>query len=66
MVSFNFLRKLYLILPLVMVNLANEKISLSRKKGFCFSCKSSPKETIYIKCQTLFSGKKDENCEYFY
>ena len=28
-----------------------------RKKGFDISCKLSPKETICLKCQSLFSGK---------
>ena len=30
----------------------------SQKTGFDISCESSPKETICMKCQNLFSGKK--------
>ena len=30
----------------------------SQKTGFDISCKLSPKETICMKCQILFSGKK--------
>ena len=33
----------------------------SRKIGFDFSCKLSPKETICMKCQSLFSGKNKKN-----
>ena len=29
--------------------------------GFDISCKSSPKETICMKCQSLFSGKDKKN-----
>ena len=31
----------------------------SQKTSFDLSCKSSPMEIICIKCQTLFSGKKN-------
>ena len=30
----------------------------SQKTGFDISCESSPKETICMKCQNLFSGEK--------
>ena len=30
----------------------------TQKTGFDISCKLSPKETICMKCQILFSGKK--------
>ena len=29
--------------------------------GFDISCKLSPKETVYMKCQNLFSGKNKKN-----
>ena len=34
---------------------------LSQKTGFDISCKLSPKETICMKCQILFSGKNKKN-----
>ena len=33
----------------------------SQKTGNDISCKSSPKETICMKCQILFSGKNKKN-----
>ena len=33
----------------------------SQKTGFDISCKLSPKETICMKCQTLFSGENKKN-----
>ena len=33
----------------------------SQKTGFDISCKLSPKETICMKCQILFSGKNKKN-----
>ena len=33
----------------------------TEKKGFDNSCKLLPKGTIYMKCQSLFSGKRKEN-----
>ena len=33
----------------------------SLKTGFDISCKLSPMETIYMKCQNLFSGKNKKN-----
>ena len=38
-------------------NSADDKLMI-RKIGFDISCKLSPKETICMKCQNLFSGKK--------
>ena len=34
---------------------------LSMKTGFDNSCKLSPLETIYMKCQNLFYGKNKKN-----
>ena len=33
----------------------------SQEKGFDISCKLSPLETIFMKCQILFSGKYKKN-----
>ena len=33
----------------------------SQKIGFDISCQLSPKETIGMKCQNLFSGKTEKN-----
>ena len=35
--------------------------NFSQQTGFDISCKLSPKETICIKCQILFSGKNKKN-----
>ena len=33
----------------------------SQKTGYDISCKLSPKETVCMKCQILFSGKNKKN-----
>ena len=33
-----------------------------QETGFGISCKLSPKETVCMKCQTLFSEKKKKKC----
>ena len=38
---------------------------ISQKIGFDSSCKLSPKETICMKCQILFSRKKKEEKNFF-
>ena len=35
--------------------------SCFQKIGFDFSCKLSPKETVCMKCQSVFSGKNKKN-----
>ena len=38
---------------------------LFKKIGFDISCKLSPEETVCMKCQSLFSGKKWEKYRNF-
>ena len=49
-------------------NAADNKLIIvslfSRKIGFDFSCKLSPKETICMKCQTHFLGKIRKNIKF--